>query len=61
MKTQSYILKYVIHLLPILINSERFKLKTIAEFYVGFLQSRFCLQTQFLTKLIRSRLFEMSG
>jgi hypothetical protein len=58
-KIQSYILKNVISLLPILMDSKRFSNKTIAEFYIGFLCSKFCLNTKFLSKLINSRLFEI--
>lgn len=60
-RTQSFILKNVINLLPILIQSPRFRLTTIAEFFVGFLQSIYCLKTQFLSKLIKSKLFEKEG
>ena len=61
LRTQSFILKNVINLLPILIQSKRFLLTNIAEFYVGFLQSIYCLKTQFLSKLIKSKLFESQG
>ncbi len=37
-KIQSYILKNVISLLPILMDSKRFSNKTIAEFYIGLQQ-----------------------
>jgi hypothetical protein len=61
LRTQSFILKNVINLLPILIESKRFLFTTIAEFYIGFLQSIYCLKTQFLSKLIKSKLFESHG
>ncbi len=44
--------------MPILIDSKRYTTQRISLLYTGFLQSRFVLQTQFLSKLIRSRLFE---
>ena len=61
LRTQSFILKNVINLLPLLIQSKRFLSTTIAEFYIGFLQSIYCLKTQFLSKLIKSKLFETQG
>jgi hypothetical protein len=60
-KIQSYILKYSISLLPILIKSKRYPMQRISEFYIGFLQSRFALQTQFLSKFIKTPLFENQG
>lgn len=60
-KIQSFILKYSISLLPILIQSKRYSMQKISEFYIGFLQSRFILNTQFLTKFIRTKLFETQG
>ena len=32
-----------------------------SEFYIGFLQSRFALQTQFLSKFIKTKLVENQG
>jgi hypothetical protein len=60
-KIQSFILKNLISLLPILIQSKRYPIGRISEFYIGFLQSRFILQTQFLSKFIRTKLFENQG
>jgi hypothetical protein len=57
-KVQSYILKYSINLMPILISSKRYSMRKISQFFTGFLGSRFILQTQFLSKLIKSKLFE---
>lgn len=57
-KIQSFILKYSITLMPILLESKRYKTQKVSEFYIGFLQSKFVLQTQFLSKLIKSKLFE---
>ena len=57
-KIQSYILKYCIKLMPILFESKRFSIQKISEFYIGFLSSKYVLQTQFLPKLIKSKLFE---
>lgn len=44
--------------MPILIDSERYTIEKISQLYTGFLQSKFVLQTQFLSKLIKSKLFE---
>lgn len=60
-KIQSFILKNLIGLLPILINSKRYPIHKISEFFIGFLQSRYILQTQFLSKLIKTKLFESPG
>jgi hypothetical protein len=57
-KIQSYILKYSINLMPILINSKRYSMRKISQFFAGFLESRYILQTQFLSKMIKSKLFE---
>jgi len=57
-KLQSFVLKYSISLMPILIDSKRYTTQRISQLYMGFLQSRFVLQTQFLSKLIKSQLFE---
>lgn len=57
-KIQSFILKYSITLMPILINSKRYSIQRISRFYIGFLKSKFVLQTKFLSKLIKSKLFE---
>lgn len=57
-RIQSYVLKYVIGLLPILIQSKRYSFGRISELYVGFLQSRYILTTNFLSKFINTKLFE---
>lgn len=44
--------------MPILIDSDRYSIEKISQLYTGFLQSKFVLQTQFLSKLIKSKLFE---
>lgn len=58
-KIQSHIVKYMINVLPILLDSKRFSIESIARFYNEFLTSVFCLQTKFLSKLIKSKLFEI--
>ena len=58
-KIQSFILKYSITLMPILIESKRYSIEKISQLYIGFLSSKFVLQTQFLSKLIKSKLFEI--
>ena len=83
-KIQSFILKNLINLMPILISSKRYSMNKIrsvfffnlfmikflisltrmdiySEFYIGFLNSRYVLQTHFLSKLIRTKLFEHQG
>lgn len=59
-KIQSFILKYSITLMPILIESKRYSIQKIGQLYIGFLSSRFVMQTQFLSKLIKSKLFEVA-
>ena len=60
-KIQSFILKYSITLMPILIESKRYSIEKISQLYIGFLSSKFVLQTQFLSELIKSELFETEG
>ena len=55
------ILKYSITLIPILIESKRYSIEKIGQLYIGFLPSKFVLQTQFLSELIKSELFETEG
>ena len=60
-KIQSHIIKHIINILPILIDSKRFQMSFIAEMYNKFLTSQYCLQMNFLSKLIKSKLFEVPG
>ncbi|RNA41495.1 dedicator of cytokinesis 3-like isoform X1, partial [Brachionus plicatilis] len=59
-KIQSFILKNVVNLITILLISNRYSIESISKLYVGFFESRFVLQTQFLSKIIKTKLFEFS-